>query len=273
MPAQLVVPTIFGLVGHQVGFFIGDSRSHLPFDFFLQDVREHLRVESPGLVAPGYGDVEVAHLVEAVHGREFREYFGVGMGDLVRLVDVDPDGRRRSAVDTQGVVHAGLAVVTQPGALVIGADAGREPPTAQREAGFVVERRAVRGHAEIGIKRQFLRIHRVDQIGADVGVFEDQLLDARPLEMHRGVHRPVAVKSERPEQPAVAASVARAEDHVLGDGMLPPGLFEREIAQGQEILIEDHLVVGVLVGGDRRDGEFFGVVAHRETVADRRAAV
>ena len=273
MAAQFVVPAVFGFVGHQVGFLIRDSRGHLPFDLFLEDVREHLRVESSGLVAPGHGDVEVAHLVEAVHDREFREYLGVGMGDLVRLVDVDPDGGRRSAVDAQGAVHAGFAVVAQPGALVIGADAGRDPPMPQRETGFVVERRAVRGHAEIGTERQFVRIHRVVQVRGGVGVFEDQLLDARAFEMHRRLHRAAAVEPERPEQPPVAASVARAEHHVFGDGVFAPGLFEREIAQGREILIEDHRVVGVLVGSDRRNGEFFGVVAHRESVADGRPAV
>ena len=99
MAAQFVVPAVFGFIGHEVRLFVRDSRSHLPFDFLLQDVREHLRIESSGLVAPGYGNVEVAHLIEAVHRREFREYFGIGVGYLVRLVDGDSEGKRRSPVD------------------------------------------------------------------------------------------------------------------------------------------------------------------------------
>lgn len=50
-------------------------------------------------------------------------------------------------------------------------------------------------------------------------------------------------------------------------------LFEREIRKGQEILVEDHLVVGILVAGDRGHRETAGVVAHREPVAEGRAAV
>ena len=55
--------------------------------------------------------------------------------------------------------------------------------------------------------------------------------------------------------------------------MLGTGLPEREIREGQEILIEDHLVVGILVARDGGDGEIAGVVADRESVAQGGAAV
>ena len=65
----------------------------------------------------------------------------------------------------------------------------------------------------------------------------------------------------------------RAEYNVLGESVFRTRLFEREIRKGQEILVEDHLVVGILVAGDRGHRETAGVVAHREPVAEGRAAV
>ena len=155
-----------------------------------------------------------------------------------------------------------------------------EAPASQRIVGFVVEGAASRRHTEIAPQKELVAARSVLQPPAVavalvvfVGVFENQLLDARLFEVHRGVHRAVAVESECPQQPAVGFVPARTEDEVLGHAMLGTGLPEREIREGQEILIEDHLVVGILVARDGGDGETAGVVADRESVAQGGAAV
>ena len=274
--AQFVVPAVFRLVGHQVRFVVLRT-GHPPFELFAQDVGEHLRVESPGLVALGYRNIEVAHFVESVEQRDLRQHFAVGVGDAVPLVDRDAFRRGRAALLADEIIHVGPAVVGQRRVFHVETDAGREPPAAQPQVRLVVNGASVHGHTEIGVERQFIRGDRVflvpDRAQMLVGVLDDQLLDARAFEVHRGFHHAVAVETEGAQQPAVAPSVVRTENDVLGQGVFAPGLPEREPGFGREVLIERHLVVGVLVRGDRRDGIFRGVVAHRESVADRCAAV
>ena len=173
-----------------------------------------------------------------------------------------------------------MVPVVEAGVLEVEAQPRGEAPAAERVVRFVVDGPSGRGHAEVAAQEKRVASGSVGPapgvaVGqvVFVGVFEDQLLDARAFEVHRGFHHAVAVETEGAQQPAVAPSVVRTENDVLGQGVFAPGLPEREPGFGREVLVERHLVVGVLVRGDRRDGIFRGVVAHRESVADRCAAV
>ena len=147
-------------------------------------------------------------------------------------------------------------------------------PAAEGAGGFVVEGAPCGGDAEAACQRQFRVVPRIGvEPVVGVGVGQDQLLDAGLFEDYRGGHRRMAVEAEDPEEPAVGTVVAGAENEVLGQGVFRAGLPEREVGERQKVLVERHRVVGVLVRGDRRDGEGRGVVAEREAVAQSRAAV
>ena len=102
---------------------------------------------------------------------------------------------------------------------------------------------------------------------------ENQIVDSIFEESHRGLHPHVAHEAECPRKPAVNPIVARANHHVLGQGVLGAGLRQREIGEGQEILIEHHLVVEVLVARDAAERAAPQIGPHGEAVAEGRAAV
>ena len=111
------------------------------------------------------------------------------------------------------------------------------------------------------------------EAGVLLGLVGDQTLQAVLLEEYGRLHRAVAVEAEGAHQPAVAPLAARTDDDVLGQPVILFGLREREIGFGQEILVERHAVVAVLVAGDRGDLPPVGGVAYRQAVVERRAAV
>ena len=90
------------------------------------------------------------------------------------------------------------------------------------------------------------------EAGVLLGLVGDQMLQSVLLEEYGRLHRAVAVEAEGAHQPAVAPLAARTDDDVLGQPVILFGLREREIGFGQEILVERHAVVAVLVAGDRR---------------------
>lgn len=111
------------------------------------------------------------------------------------------------------------------------------------------------------------------EAGVLLGLVGDQTLQSVLLEEYGRLHRAVAVEAEGAHQPAVAPLAARTDDDVLGQPVILFGLREREIGVGQEILVERHAVVAVLVAGDRGDLPPVGGVAYRQAVVERRAAV
>ena len=241
VPAQFVVPTVFGFVAHDFIRVVDRPEPHFVHHLLLEHVGEHLRVEPAGLVPFGHRNVEVVYLVEGIEHREFRQYFGEI--PLERIADVDRQGVvPRRAAHAVGRRVAGLrgAAVAQAGVLVVEAQARGEAPASGRVVRFVVERSACRGVAEAAAQQQLVVVPCVVGVlrVVFVGVAEYQLLDAGLLEMHRGVHHAVAVESECAQQPAVRPPFVRAEYNVLGESVFRTRLFEREIRKGQEILVE-----------------------------------
>ena len=166
----------------------------------------------------------------------------------------------------------GIASVVELRSLEINAQACREAPSAGVVGGFVVEGRSVVGRAEAAVEQE--------RIFAPFGVnplrletIEDQVADAVLLEEHRCVHAGMAVEAEGTEEPAVGFVVGGAEHEVFGHGVLPAGLCQCKIGERQEILVEVHPVVEVLIAGDARYGEFLSFVADRQSVVEVRAAV
>ena len=279
--AQFVVPAVFGFVGHAPPDVVDLADAHFVHQRLLQHVGEYLGVEAARLISFGHRDVEVADLVEGVHDGEFGQELREVLFQRAAVVDFDGAFVDGPVLD-MGFRVAGARVVpvVEAGVLEVEAQPRGEAPAAERVVRFVVDGPSGRGHAEVAAQEKRVASGSVGPapgvaVGqvVFVGVLDDQLLDARAFEVHRGFHHAVAVESEGAQQPAVAPSVVRTENDVLGQGVFAPGLPEREPGFGREVLVERHLVVGVLVRGDRRDGIFRGVVAHRESVADRCAAV
>ena len=211
MAAYLVVPAVFGFVGDAPLHVVHFADTHAVHHLLLEDVGEYLGVEAARLVALGDGQVEVARLVEGVHDREFGQQLGEGLFQCAAIVDFELEFIYGVVLDAGfGVPRIGVVAVAQPGVLEVEAQSCGEAPAPQRIVGFVVEGAASRRHAEIASQKKLVAARSVFQPPAVavalvvfVGVFEDQLLDARLFEVHRGVHRAVTVESECPQQPAV----------------------------------------------------------------------
>lgn len=118
--------------------------------------------------------------------------------------------------------------------LEVEAQAGGEPPASDDEGRFVVEGGAERRIAEVGGQQQLLGVAFVAQGRADVGVFEDELLDAGAFEADGRLHRRVAVETESPDEPAVAPLLVRPDDHFLREGVFGAGLAQREVGEGRK---------------------------------------
>ncbi len=88
-------------------------------------------------------------------------------------------------------------------------------------------------------------LHRI--IGIElIAVMHNKIGNTIGLECHRSVHRGVAGEAEQTAEPLVASALATAHHHILRHSPFVAPLYEGEVIDRPEILIESHLIVDIL---------------------------
>ena len=138
----------------------------------------------------------------------------------------------------------------------------------------MIEGYAFRRVAEIGTQQQFGLIPSQTHSGGQHGVYvvEYQSVDAVLLEGDGRGDVGVLVKTEYAAEPAVVAFGA-ADDDVLGDIAVMLFLGQCEVAFGQEVLVEGHVVGKILKSRDGGEGERWCGPGDSQAVGESGAAV
>ena len=273
--SHLVIPTVFGVVGHDILLLISATHG-LCLKHLLQHVGVDLRVESARLEATREGGIEVAVLVEAVDERQFRQNLREVL--LVAAFGLQHHGlllhREGHGTHLEGIFQRARSVRVKAYLLMLDAHTRLGLKLAETQARLMVGGKAVGRRVKLRVERHILQgMHLHATSRSLVGGGEDHRIDTCRLEDHGSLHLLVAVETVETEEVVVAAIALRAEDHIFGYDVLLDLLLQREVIEGREVVVEEHIIVRELVGGDRGQRVAIRLVLDRQSIAQRHSVV
>ena len=176
----------------------------------------------------------------------------------------------------EDAVSGGAAgVVAQGGMFVVQAQAAGEGEVAKAVFGLPVCRQAVGGDGEVAAEGELPGVPGDGVVGVGgVAVLLDQGADSHVAERHRRVHVVVLVEAEEAAEPCQRRFLKAPCHEVLRQPVFPLALRQGEIVEWQEVLVERHVVVQKLEGGDAAERHYIVDVERRgEAVGEQEAAV
>ena len=156
-------------------------------------------------------------------------------------------------VFNNAVAGVACAAIIERGVFIIKTQAGKEFEITKFEGALVIGCNAIVPECEIAAEYKIARVP-LNAVVGDVTVVVplNELCDSIVKECDGGVHIAGLEKSESSGEPTVLFAHIAFGYEILGDGMLFLCLCKGEIGGGEEILVERHVVVDILVACDAR---------------------
>ena len=134
---------------------------------------------------------------------------------------------------------------------------------------------------ETAIEEEFVRTIAIDITPAilaiiaamGIDIIEDQLIYSRRPEVDGCLHIFAFEEAIHTHQPSIPALLLRAKHQLLGNVVLLLALLERKVVLGQEVVIDVHIVVHILVGGDTCQRATTKIVAYTQTITHRHTTI